>query len=60
MSTHLHQIFYQFYFFLEFTQMSLSKGPSICILIISFKTNMIGLNCCDLPCYYKLFRIIES
>ena len=55
MSTRFYLIFYQFYFFLEFIQISLSIGPSICILISSFKTDMIGLSCCELACYYKVY-----
>lgn len=49
MSPHLHLIFYQFHFFLKCVQISLSIGPSQCI-IISFETNMIGLNCCEFGC----------
>jgi len=49
----------RFYFFLEFTQGSLSVGPSICILIISFKTSMNCLNCYELACYYKVYLFLE-
>lgn len=55
MSTHLHQIFTSSGFFLKFIWICLSIDPSISISVVSFETNMIDLNCCELACYYKVY-----